>query len=156
MDILVVIINIVIFTLIIKAVINWNKKYEVNIQYSVLDLAKYIASNYSVNNIKLQKVLLYLQIQYMKRYHSLLFQEEFTLQGNYYIIDIVYKFFCGFGSIPIFYSSFILEVPLQSFIKDELNNTLEREIDEAYNQLYLLKKDKITNNDLIKMFINNK
>lgn len=125
--------------------------------YIPLDLAKYICSIYDVNNIQLQKTLLYLQIQYLRKYNYPLFIESFIKQKRYFVINSVYLYFCGFGSMLIYYK-FLDEIPLdnniQQFIREQLDNISSFDINTYYNYLlFNTNKDNINHQDLKKLFI---
>jgi len=125
--------------------------------YIPLDLAKYICSIYDMNNIQLQKVLLYLQIQYLKEYNYPLFVESFIKQKKYFIINSVYLYFCGFSNALIYYK-FPDEIPLdneiQQFICKQLDNISSFDINTYYNHLlFNTNKDNINHQDLKELFI---
>lgn len=143
--------------LIIIIYLIYNKQFKkIQQVYTPLDLAKYICSIYDLNNIQLQKVLLYLQIQYLRQYKSSLFTELFIKDKNYFVIKSVYQYFCGFGSMPIFYK-FPEKIPLdkdiQFFILNELDSVLNSEIDNIYNILYNYNLEIISINDIKKIYI---
>ena len=154
-----IIISLLIVLIFISLIFVFKKTNRIKKQYSLLDIAKYIVFKYEVNNIQLQKILLYLQIQFYNKYEYPLFKESFILQGKYFILESIYLYFCGFGSMTITYK-FPFNIPLDNdlciFINDELDNTLYREIDIVYSQLYTINKTIITFNDIINFYIKKK
>ena len=152
------IVIILLLSLIFLSYIIYNKKSKKMQQlYIPLDLAKYICSLYDMNNIQLQKILLYLQIQYLKEYNCPLFVESFIKQRKYFVVNSVYLYFCGFGSTLIYYK-FPDEIPLdneiQQFICKQLDNISSFDINTYYNYLlFNTNKDNINYQDLKKLFI---
>lgn len=148
--------------IIICGITIYYKKYykspvKIKAAYPALDIAKYIVSIYDVNNIQLQKVLLYLQLQYMKQNNCLLFNEYFIKKGNYYVIDSVYLYFLGFGSMSVYYKfpdGLLLDKNIQEFILNELDPISNMEINDIYKKLYEYNRVLININDLRKIYIN--
>lgn len=84
-----------------------------------------------INNLKLQKILYYSQIEYVKRYNKLLFDEDIEITTYGMRIPIVYNRFNQYSSAEL--SHIIKEVK-------EYNNNLEKDKVEILN--YVINKYK--------------
>lgn len=76
--------------------------------YSALDLSKYIVSkcikdNHPISNLQLQKILYYIQKNFLKN-ESIAFLDEIEAWQFGPVVPNVYYHFCGFGAMPIFNS----------------------------------------------------
>lgn len=74
-------------------------------KYSALDVAKYIVSKCTtdgmpISNLQLQKILYYIQTEFLKT-SSALFYDEFEAWQFGPVVPEVYYQYCGFGAIPI-------------------------------------------------------
>lgn len=73
--------------------------------YTAINLSKYIvtkcaADNMPISNLQLQKILYYIQKDYLRR-DSIAFAEEIEAWQFGPVVPIVYYQFCGFGAMPI-------------------------------------------------------
>lgn len=73
--------------------------------YSALDIAKYIISkctqeNCPVSNLQLQKILYYIQKEFLEN-GSIAFKDEIEAWQFGPVIPSVYHRYCGFGALPI-------------------------------------------------------
>lgn len=76
--------------------------------YTALDLSKYIVSkckkdNHPISNLQLQKILYYIQKEFLKK-GSAAFLDEIEAWQFGPVVPGVYYHFCGFGAMPIFNS----------------------------------------------------
>ena len=76
--------------------------------YKAMDIAKYIVSKCSkerqpITNLQLQKILYYLQREFLQYHDRALFSDEIKAWTFGPVVSEVYRYFCGFGSFPIFY-----------------------------------------------------
>ena len=76
--------------------------------YKALEVAKYIVNKCSVenkfiSNLQLQKILYYTQQHFLKNEKKALFSDEIEAWPFGPVIREVYDYFCGFGSMKIFY-----------------------------------------------------
>lgn len=76
-----------------------------HIKYTALDIAKYIITKctkdgYPISNLQLQKILYYIQKEYIQS-GDMLFGDLFEAWQFGPVIPNVYYTFCGFGSMPI-------------------------------------------------------
>ncbi len=80
--------------------------------YSVLDVAKYIVKTCnnrgcSITNLRLQKILYFVQAQFISNNNSLCFIEEFECWTYGPVIPSVYSYFRFFGTLNIEINDFI-------------------------------------------------
>lgn len=73
--------------------------------YSALSIAKYITNKciedtVPISNLQLQKILYYIQYDFLQR-NAELFSENFEAWKFGPVVPIVYSKFCGFGGRPI-------------------------------------------------------
>ena len=85
-----------------------NSRYDFAGSYAALDVAKYIVTKCSVDrvtisNLQLQKILYYVQKDSLQKHNKALFKDEIEAWKFGPVVKEVYDYFCGFGSIPIFY-----------------------------------------------------
>ena len=81
-----------------------SKKGE-HIMYSALDVAKYVVckctnDNCPISNLHLQKILYYLQRDYLRNGEAL-FSDEIQAWRFGPVVSEVYYNYCGYGSLPI-------------------------------------------------------
>lgn len=73
--------------------------------YAAIDLSKYIVSkcikdNYAISNLQLQKILFYIQKEFLRR-GKRAFAEDIEAWQFGPVVPDVYYYFCGFGAMPI-------------------------------------------------------
>lgn len=73
--------------------------------YAALDLSKYIVSkciqdNSPISNLQLQKILYYVQKDFLKK-DSIAFSDDIEAWPFGPVVPNVYYHFCGFGAMPI-------------------------------------------------------
>ena len=83
-------------------------KYDLTGSYRALEVAKYIVNKCSqegkpVSNLQLQKILYYSQKYFLQNQKRALFSDEIEAWPFGPVVRSVYDYFCGFGSITIFY-----------------------------------------------------
>lgn len=76
-----------------------------NIMYSALEIAKYIIDKCTkdrcpVSNLQLQKILYYVQREFLRQ-GTLAFSEEIEAWQFGPVVREVYRQYCGFGAMPI-------------------------------------------------------
>lgn len=74
--------------------------------YTAMDLSKYIISKcikdgYPVSNLQLQKILYYIQKDFLKR-NEIAFPDNIEAWQLGPVVPNVYYHYCGFGAMPIF------------------------------------------------------
>lgn len=74
-------------------------------KYNALDLAKYIVSKcflegWPISNLQLQKILYFIQKDFLKR-NDIAFTDEIQAWQFGPVVPCVYYRFCGFGALPI-------------------------------------------------------
>jgi len=74
--------------------------------YSALDLSKYIVTKCSndgcsISNLQLQKILYYIQKDFLQNKDIVAFNDEIESWQFGPVVPNVYYAFCGFGSMPI-------------------------------------------------------
>ncbi|WP_425446664.1 Panacea domain-containing protein [Dethiothermospora halolimnae] len=77
-----------------------------NNQYSALEIARYIINkctveNSPISNLQLQKILYFLQKEYLVNRNSVLFSDEIQAWQFGPVVPEVYYQYCGFGSMAI-------------------------------------------------------
>lgn len=82
--------------------------YDFSGSYKAVDVAKYIVAKCSkdsvpISNLQLQKILYYLQKEFLQKYKRALFSEDIEAWPFGPVVQDVYYYFCGFGSFPISY-----------------------------------------------------
>lgn len=102
--------------------------------YSAVDLSKYIITkctedSHPIANIQLQKILYFIQEQYLRQRSKPLFPEKIEAWQFGPVVPEVYYCFCGFGSMPIIerYSDSSIE-PTDNTIVNSVTEDL-RELD---------------------------
>ena len=75
--------------------------------YSALDVANYIvnkcvADKKPISNLQLQKILYFLQKEFLQKKHRPLFTDEIEAWPFGPVVRSVYYKFCGFGASPLF------------------------------------------------------
>lgn len=70
-----------------------------------IELAKYIVKkciddNYAISNLQLQKILYYIQRDFLKK-DSIAFYDEIEAWQFGPVVPYVYYYYCGFGAMPI-------------------------------------------------------
>lgn len=73
--------------------------------YSALNIAKYAVSKCTndgcpISNLHLQKILYYLQREYLRNGYDL-FEDEIQAWKFGPVVSTVYYYYCGYGSLPI-------------------------------------------------------
>lgn len=73
--------------------------------YSALDLAKYVVSkcvfdDSPISNLQLQKILYYIQKDYLSR-DQIAFSDEIEAWQFGPVVPNVYYYYCGYGAMPI-------------------------------------------------------
>ena len=73
--------------------------------YTAIDLSRYIVSKcikdgYPISNLQLQKILYYIQKDFLKRDH-LAFQDNIEAWQFGPVVPNVYYHYCGYGAMPI-------------------------------------------------------
>lgn len=82
--------------------------------YDALDLAKYIVTKcvddkQPISNLQLQKILYYIQKEYLK-HDRLAFSDEIEAWQFGPVVPDVYYYYCGFGSMKMIYSCVNFEI----------------------------------------------
>lgn len=77
-----------------------------NIMYAAMDLAKYIVSkctkeNVPISNLQLQKILYYIQKEFLHKRGTIAFNDSIEAWQFGPVVPRVYYFFSGAGSMPI-------------------------------------------------------
>lgn len=85
-----------------------SNKYDLRGSYKALDVAKHIVDKCSVeeklvSNLQLQKILYYVQKFSLQNQKRALFTDEIEAWPFGPVVREVYDYFCGFGSMKIFY-----------------------------------------------------
>lgn len=108
--------------------------------FQVMDVAKYII-NYCteqgkpVSNLKLQKMLYYLWIDYYKNTSEYLFDEDICAWPFGPVVPSVYFEYCSYAGAPITKKYSDLDDIFNSDISLEINNIINKYIDFTPNQL---------------------
>lgn len=73
--------------------------------YSALEIAKYVINKctrdrYPISNLQLQKILYYIQKEFLEN-GSIAFEEEIEAWQFGPVVPCVYRQYCGFGALPI-------------------------------------------------------
>lgn len=105
-------------------------KYDFRGSYKALDVAKYIVNKCSVentpiSNLQLQKILYYIQRFFLQNKKKALFVDEIEAWPFGPVVREVYDYFCGFGSMAIFY----LQIGESSISKED-SEFISKIIDE--------------------------
>lgn len=108
--------------------------------FKALEVAKYVVDyctqlNKSISNLKLQKMLYYLWIEYYKLTGEYLFEEDICAWPFGPVISDVYYEYCSYAGSPIskLYNG-ICNI-ITADIRPEIDNILNRYIDFTPNQL---------------------
>lgn len=86
----------------------WNSpKYDFTGIYTASDVAKYIICKCSldgepISNLQLQKILYYIQKDFLQIHHRALFADEFEAWPFGPVVRSIYNKYCGFGSMTIY------------------------------------------------------
>lgn len=104
--------------------------------YPALDVAKYVISyssenNKAISNLKLQKLLYFLWIDFFKETHKWLFDDMIYAWQLGPVVPDVYFEFCSYAGLPI---NKTFETNIDHNDKNKINNIVDRYIDNsAYN-----------------------
>lgn len=84
------------------------KKIDLSGEYTAMDVVNYfltrgIDENYRLSNLQVQKILYYIQRDFLKNDNRALFSDDFEAWQFGPVIRKVYNNFCGFGAMPIYY-----------------------------------------------------
>lgn len=95
--------------------------------YSVLNLAKYIIDKctrdrFPISNLQLQKILYYIQREYLRQGINA-FSEEIEAWQFGPVVPEVYKQYCGFGALPI---RMRYEIDMESNDANIVNSIIEK------------------------------
>lgn len=96
-------------------------------EYNALDLSKYIISkcvkdNCPISNLQLQKILYYIQKDFLRR-GKIAFLDDIEAWQFGPVIPNVYYHYCGYGAMPI---SFVYEgFEIRPEDQDAINNIIE-------------------------------
>ncbi|MBZ9693262.1 Panacea domain-containing protein [Clostridium sp. M14] len=105
--------------------------------YSAWEISKYIVQksidiNRPIHNLKLQKLLFYCQLEYIKRNNGLLFEDEIIFnEYGAFIPSVYYKLNCN-GICDLYLSDLIRKSELEIVI--EIDTETTRIIDEVINK----------------------
>lgn len=96
-------------------------KYDFSGKYSASDIAKYVVGkctcdNSPVTNLQLQKILYYLQVNFLQEKQYALFREDIEAWQFGPVVRVVYRRYCGYGSSSIYES----EMPETQFSNEEI------------------------------------
>lgn len=74
--------------------------------YEVLDIAKYIVQKsnedgHPVSNLQLQKILFYIQREFLQRFKIALFWEDFEAWQFGPVVPVIYRRYCGAAALPL-------------------------------------------------------
>lgn len=100
------------------------------VMYNALDIAKYVI-NYCnekqkpISNLKLQKILYFLWIDYFKATQQYLFSNEIYAWKFGPVVPDVYYEFCAYGGIPILRD---FNIEISDSVKRIINQTIEKYI----------------------------
>ncbi|MCD7957025.1 MAG: DUF4065 domain-containing protein [Lachnospiraceae bacterium] len=93
--------------------------------YAALDLSKYIIckcikDNHPISNLQLQKILYYIQKEFLK-HDSCAFSDEIEAWQFGPVVPVVYYYYCGFGSMTITssYDDYVIQ-PGDSIIVNQI------------------------------------
>lgn len=95
--------------------------------YTAINLSKYIVSkciddNYPISNLQLQKILYYIQKDFLKR-NELAFSDDIEAWQFGPVVPDVYYHYCGYGAMPISFTFERFDVDLKD--KDVINRIVE-------------------------------
>ena len=84
------------------------KKVDLSGKYAAIDVVNYfltrgIEKNYQLSNLQVQKILYYIQRDFLKNDSRALFSDDFEAWQFGPVIRKIYNDFCGFGAMPIYY-----------------------------------------------------
>lgn len=85
-----------------------NNRYDLKGSYRALEVAKHVidkcsVENKPISNLQLQKMLYYIQKFFLQNQKRALFVDEIEAWPFGPVVREVYDYFCGFGSMTIFY-----------------------------------------------------
>ena len=113
------------------------KKPECNYKgkYSAIEVAKYVVKkctddNCPVTDLQLQKILYYLQVEFLQRCKYALFEDDIEAWQFGPVVRSVYRAYCGYGLVAI-YERY---APAVDFTQDEL-----RLMDSVINKKRIIK-----------------
>lgn len=94
--------------------------------YKAIDIAKYVVNkctieDYPISNLQLQKILYYIQKDFLKLDMEA-FSDEIEAWQFGPVVPEVYYYFCGFGSLPI---SLEFSIDVCNDFKDIINPIVE-------------------------------
>lgn len=97
--------------------------------YSALDLSKYIVTKCSndgcsISNLQLQKILYYIQKDFLQNKGITAFSDEIEAWQFGPVVPNVYYAFCGFGSMPIT-STFDISTPINISHRNTIDTIVE-------------------------------
>lgn len=96
--------------------------------YSAYEVAKYVVTkctndNSPISNLQLQKILYFLQIEFLRNRNEQLFEDDFEAwQFGPVVPDVYYKF-CGFGAMKIIMQ--YGDIRIQNDIKSTIDKIVE-------------------------------
>ena len=84
--------------------------------YNAIDLAKYIVSkcikdSHPISNLQLQKILYYIQKDFLQR-NEMAFSDDIEAWQFGPVVPNVYYYYCGYGAMPISISNDKFEIAL--------------------------------------------
>lgn len=96
--------------------------------YSAIDLAKYIVTkctseNEPISNLQLQKILYYIQREFLQMQNVPAFRDEIEAWQFGPVVPTVYYRFCGSGAMPI--KNSFENIPIKSYDKSCIDKIVE-------------------------------
>jgi len=106
--------------------------------YKAIDIAKYTVTycnkkEKAISNLKLQKIMYYLWIDYYKKLKKSLFDDEICAWQLGPVVPNVYYEFCSFAGIPILREYDIDNISCED--RDIINDIIEKYIDQSPSSL---------------------
>lgn len=103
--------------------------------YKALDVAKYIITycfnqNKPISNLKLQKILYFLWVDFYKQTQESLFNENICAWKLGPVVPEVYYEFCSYAGLPIT-EIFNLDSLIDKAQQDTINNIIDKYIDSS-------------------------
>lgn len=117
----------------------------VYVMYPVIELAKYIVvkcikDNHPISNLQLQKILFYIQREFLQNSNKVAFPEDIEAWPFGSVVPAVYYYFCGAGAMPITLCDEPENEAVNSFSAEELgmiNNIIEeKRILDPWDMVY--------------------
>lgn len=114
--------------------------------YNAIDIARHIINYDDINNLKLQKILYFIQAHYLSKYNIQIFKENIYASEFGPVVWEVYREFSQFGSldIPKIDNYFYYETPHNIWSIKKI----------IYQDNILSKKDKNIINNIVDIFKN--